>query len=125
MIQARRLPSQFVIEPILHFSGDTAMIKTTIAAVLFGLSVNAFAAAGDISNVTHGSQAGQELRVGQISEPRWSDRNAGAPPDRSQAFCKSRWQLWLWRPFFGHAQLILSSGRLDQPLGEAVSQQII
>jgi len=55
------------------------MIKTTIAAVLFGLSVNAFAAVSDLSNVTHGSQAGQDLKVGQISEPRWSDRNAMAP----------------------------------------------
>ena len=52
------------------------MIKTTIAAVLFGLSVNAVAAVSDLSNVTHGSQAGQELKVGQIAEPRWSDRNA-------------------------------------------------
>lgn len=65
------------------------MIKTTIAAVLFGLSVNAFAAAGDISNVTHGSQAGQELRVGQISEPRWSDRNAGAPQTEVKPFAKA------------------------------------
>ena len=52
------------------------MIKTTLAAVLFGLSLNAVAAVSDISNVTHGSQAGKELKVGQISEPRWSDRNS-------------------------------------------------
>jgi hypothetical protein len=26
------------------------------------------------SNVTHGDKAGQELKVGQITEPRWSDR---------------------------------------------------
>ena len=52
------------------------MIKTTIAAVLFGLSVNAFAAVSDLSNVTHGSQAGQELKVGQISQPNFSDLNA-------------------------------------------------
>ncbi|UCH48876.1 MAG: hypothetical protein JSU95_03475 [Betaproteobacteria bacterium] len=65
------------------------MIKTTIAAVLFGLSVNAFAAVSDLSNVTHGSQAGQELKVGQISEPRWSDRNAGGPQTEVKPFAKS------------------------------------
>jgi hypothetical protein len=65
------------------------MIKTTIAAVLFGLSVNAFAAVSDLSNVTHGSQAGQELKVGQISEPRWSDRNAGGPQTEVKPFEQS------------------------------------
>ena len=65
------------------------MIKTTIAAVLFGLSVSAFAAVSDLSNVTHGSQAGQELKVGQISEPRWSDRNAGAPQTEVKPFAQS------------------------------------
>ena len=65
------------------------MIKTTIAAVLFGLSVNAFAAVSDLSNVTHGSQAGQELKVGQISEPRFSDRNAGGPQTEVKPFAQS------------------------------------
>ena len=65
------------------------MIKTTIAAVLFGLSVNAFAAVSDLSNVTHGSQAGQELKVGQISEPRWSDRNAQDQRTDSKPFAQS------------------------------------
>ena len=55
----------------------------TIAAALLGLSLNAFAAVSDISNVTHGQQAGQELKVGQITEPRFSDRNAQDP--RSEA----------------------------------------
>jgi hypothetical protein len=52
------------------------LIKTTIAAALFGLAVNAFAAVSDLSYTTHGSQSGQELKVGQVSEPRWSDRNS-------------------------------------------------
>lgn len=52
------------------------LVKATIAAALFGLSMSAFAAVSDLSYVTHGSKAGQELKVGQISEPRWSDRNA-------------------------------------------------
>lgn len=55
------------------------MIKTIIAAALFGLSVNAFAAVSDISSVTHGSKAGQQLQIGQITEPRWSDRNSMNP----------------------------------------------
>ena len=65
------------------------MIKTTIAAVLFGLSVNAFAAVSDLSNVTHGSQAGQELKVGQIAEPRWSDRNAMDPRGEAKPFAQT------------------------------------
>ena len=65
------------------------MIKTTIAAVMFGLSVNAFAAVSDLSNVTHGSQAGQELKVGQISQPRFSDRNAQAPRSEVKPFAKT------------------------------------
>jgi hypothetical protein len=52
------------------------LIKTTIAAALFGLAVNAFAAVSDLSYTTHGTQSGQELKVGQVSEPRWSDRNS-------------------------------------------------
>ena len=62
------------------------MIKTTIAAALFGLSLNAFAAVSDLSNVTHGSQAGQELKVGQITQPKWSDRNAMNPRSEAKAF---------------------------------------
>ena len=65
------------------------MIKTTIAAALFGLSLNAFAAVSDLSNVTHGSQAGQELKVGQISQPKWSDRNAMNPRSEAKPFAQS------------------------------------
>ena len=65
------------------------MIKTTIAAVLFGLSLNAVAAVSDLSNVTHGAQAGQEQKVGQITEPRWSDRNAVAPRSEAKPFAKA------------------------------------
>ncbi|UCH46500.1 MAG: hypothetical protein JSU95_10235 [Betaproteobacteria bacterium] len=61
------------------------LIKTTIAAALFGLSLNAFAAVSDLSYVTHGSQSGQDLKVGQITEPRWSDRNAVNKDARSEA----------------------------------------
>ena len=64
------------------------MIKTTIAAALFGLSLNAFAAVSDLSNVTHGSQAGQELKVGQITQPKWSDRNAMNPRSEAKAFAQ-------------------------------------
>jgi hypothetical protein len=52
------------------------LIKTTIAAALFGLSISAFAAVSDISNVTHGTKAGQAPQVGQVSQPSWSDINA-------------------------------------------------
>lgn len=65
------------------------MIKTTIAAILFGLSLNAVAAVSDISNVTHGSQAGQELKVGQISEPKWTDRNSMNPQTEVKPFAKA------------------------------------
>ena len=65
------------------------IIKTTIAAALLGLSMNAFAAVSDLSNVTHGAKAGQEQQVGQISEPRWSDRNAVAPRSEVRPFAKS------------------------------------
>jgi hypothetical protein len=65
------------------------MFKTIITAALFGLSVNAFAAVSDLSNVTHGSQAGQELKVGQISEAKWSDRNAGNPRGEVKPFAKT------------------------------------
>jgi hypothetical protein len=49
------------------------IVKTTIAAALFGMSISAFAAVSDISNVTHGSKVGQQMKVGQINEPRFSD----------------------------------------------------
>ncbi|MGD8477792.1 MAG: hypothetical protein PVI98_11630 [Burkholderiales bacterium] len=65
------------------------MIKTIIATALLGLSVNAFAAVSDLSNVTHGSQAGQDLKVGQISEPRFSDRNAQDPRSDAKPFAKT------------------------------------
>ena len=52
------------------------LIKTTIAAALFGLSVNAFAAVSDLSSVTHGSQAGQQQQIGQISELSRGDLSA-------------------------------------------------
>ena len=65
------------------------MFKTIITAALFGLSVNAFAAVSDLSNVTHGSQAGQEMKIGQISEAKWSDRNAGVPQTEVKPFAKS------------------------------------
>jgi len=65
------------------------MIKTIIAAALFGLSVNAFAAVSDLSTVTHGSQAGQELKTGQISEPRWSDLNAQSPRAAVKPFAQA------------------------------------
>ena len=65
------------------------MIKTAIATVLLGLSVNAFAAVSDLSNVTHGSQAGQELKIGQINEPRWSDLNSQDPRSEVKPFAKS------------------------------------
>jgi hypothetical protein len=70
----------------VNFLGDNTMkfAKTTIAAVLLGLSVNAFAAVSDISNITHGSQAGQEQQIGQITTPRWSDRNAMNPAAREE-----------------------------------------
>ena len=65
------------------------LVKATIVAALFGLSVNAFAAVSDLSNVTHGSQGGQEQQIGQVTEARWSDRNAGAPRGEVKPFAKS------------------------------------
>ena len=64
-------------------------VKTSIAAVLLGLSVNAFAAVSDISNLTHGSQAGQEQQVGQVSEARWTDRNSMNPQSEVKPFAQS------------------------------------
>jgi hypothetical protein len=74
---------------LLNFSGDTTMVKTVITFALFGLSLNAVAAVSDISSVTHGSQAGQELKVGEITKPNWSDRNAMNPRSDSKPFAKS------------------------------------
>ena len=51
------------------------LIKATIAAAVFGLSVNAFAAVNDISAVTHGSVSSQQTQVGG-SQPSWSDLSA-------------------------------------------------
>ncbi len=66
------------------------LVQTTIAAALLGLSLNTFAAVSDLSYVTHGSnKAGQELQIGQIAEPRWSDRNAGRPQTEVKPFTKS------------------------------------
>ena len=65
------------------------LVTTTIAAALFGLSLSATAAVSDISNVTHGSKAGQELKVGQISEPRWTDRNSMNPRTEVKPFAKA------------------------------------
>ena len=65
------------------------LVTTTVAAALLGLSVNAVAAVSDISDVTHGAQSGKELKVGQISEPRWSDRNAVAPRSEAKPFAQA------------------------------------
>jgi hypothetical protein len=65
------------------------LVTTTIAAALLGLSLNAFAAVSDITNVTHGSQAGQEQQVGQVSEPRWTDRNSMNPQAEVKPFAQS------------------------------------
>ena len=65
------------------------MIKTITAAALFGLSLNAVAAVSDISSVTHGSQAGQELKVGELTQPKWSDRNALNPRSEAKPFAQS------------------------------------
>ncbi len=51
------------------------IIKTTIAAALLGLSMNAFAAVNDISDVTHGSIQSKQEQVGG-SQPNWSDLSA-------------------------------------------------
>ena len=65
------------------------IIKTTIAAALLGLSMNAFAATSDLSSVTHGDKAGQALNVGQITEPRWSDRASLDMRAAAKPFAKS------------------------------------
>lgn len=65
------------------------LVKTTLVAALFGLSVNAFAAVSDLSSVTHGGKGGQEQQIGQVTEARWSDRSAGAPRGEVKPFAKS------------------------------------
>jgi hypothetical protein len=65
------------------------LIQTTIAAALFGLSLNAYAAVSDLSYVTHASKCDQEQKIGHISEPRWSDRSAGRPQVEVKPFVKS------------------------------------
>ncbi len=65
------------------------LVKTTITAALFGLSLNAFAAVSDLSNVTHGGKGGHAQQTGQVTEARWSDRNAGAPRSEVKPFAKS------------------------------------
>ena len=59
------------------------IIKSTIAAALLGLSMNAFAAVNDINDVTHSSISSQELRVGG-SKPGWSDLSAVTQPGATQ-----------------------------------------
>ena len=65
------------------------IIKTTIATAALLLSMNAFAAVSDLSSVTHGDKAGQALQVGQVSEPRWSDRASLTPRAEVKPFAKS------------------------------------
>ena len=65
------------------------IIKTTIATAALLLSMNAFAAVSDLSSVTHGDKAGQAQQVGQVSEPRWSDRASLNPRAEVKPFAKS------------------------------------
>ena len=65
------------------------IVKTTIATAALLLSMNAFAAVSDLSSVTHGDKAGQALQVGQITEPRWSDRASLNPRAEVKPFAKS------------------------------------
>lgn len=67
------------------------LVKATIAAALFGLSMSAFAAVTDLNYVTHGMKEGQEQKIGQIIEPRWSDRTVANPDARKEVkpFAKS------------------------------------
>ena len=60
------------------------IIKTTIAAALLGLSMNAFAAVNDINDVTHSQISSQELRVGG-AQPKWSDISAVTKPAGQEA----------------------------------------
>jgi len=59
------------------------IIKTTIAAALLGLSMNAFAAVNDINDVTHSSVSKQEIRVGG-TQAGWSDLNGVTQPRAAQ-----------------------------------------
>jgi len=65
------------------------LIKITLAAALLGLSVNAFAATSDLSNVTHVKIDGKQAQTGQLSQPSWSDRNAINPKSDIKPFAKS------------------------------------
>ena len=65
------------------------IVKTTIATAALLLSMNAFAAVSDLSSVTHGDKAGQAQQVGQITEPRWSDRASLNPRAEVKPFAKS------------------------------------
>ena len=65
------------------------IINTTTATAALLLSMNAFAAVSDITSVTHGDKAGQELKVGQITEPRWSDRASLDMRAAAKPFAKS------------------------------------
>jgi hypothetical protein len=60
------------------------IIKTTIAAAMLGLSMNAFAAVNDINDVTHSQISSQELRVGG-AQPKWSDISAVTKPAGQEA----------------------------------------
>ena len=60
------------------------IIKTTIAAALLGLSMNAFAAVNDINDVTHSQISSQELSVGG-AQPKWSDISAVTKPAGQEA----------------------------------------
>ncbi len=59
------------------------LIKTTITVALFGLSVHAFAAINDLSNITHHSISNQQSQVGG-SHPSWSDLSAVTQKNVSQ-----------------------------------------
>ena len=59
------------------------LIRTTITAALFSLSVNASAAVNDLSNITHHSISSQQTQVGG-SQPNWSDLSAVTQKDASQ-----------------------------------------
>ena len=60
------------------------IIKSTIAAALLGLSMNAFAAVNDINDVTHSSISSQEVRVGG-TQAGWSDLSGVTQPGAQEA----------------------------------------
>ena len=85
------------------------IIKTTIAAALLGLSMNAFAAVdgesnfyrfSDINSVTQGADyAGTELKSGRIDGfYKWSDRNQvqGAVPSSLKPVGKTAESFYSW-----------------------------